>query len=122
MKKVEYETKEGNAGHKFVLEPEDKVVCKYDTPRESKLGKYKNYSLGVEPVTCKVNIYFQDRGEDGKTTMTPKGEGEDTVEFVQLTKAQYEKLEKIGALTGKTVEAYHYSNDFGDQVGVRVAE
>ena len=94
MKEVVYEKKDGTEGKKYVFEAGDVVTSKYDSPRETKLGKYMNYSLGVE----------------------------EEQEYIQLTAGQYNKLQKVGELTGKKIEAYEYENDFGKQVGVRVKE
>lgn len=92
MRKIEFKTKDGKKGQKFVLEPKDKVTAKYNTPKATKLGKYMNYSLGIE----------------GKNP------------YVQLTKAQYEKIVAAGDVAGKIIEAYEYENDFGKQVGVKI--
>lgn len=78
------------------FEPGDKVVARYEKPIERK-GMYVNYTLGVT---------HEEHGDI----------------FVKLTGAQFKAVtkEEIGDLTGKTIEAYEYTNDYGKQVGVKV--
>ena len=59
-----------------------------------KTGIYENHSLGVLT-------------EDGKEI------------YLKITKGQKTSLEKAGDLTGRTIEFYAYSNEYGDQVGAK---
>lgn len=102
MKEEKFQKKDGSEGVKYTLEAGDKVVSRFDKPRSNTQGNYPNYSLGI--------------------THPEKGDI-----YVQLTPAQFEKLDKIGNLTGKTIEAYEYENEYSKQkntkyVGVKIAE
>lgn len=97
MKQEEFQRKDGTKGTKNIIEPGDKFKSRFDSPRKNNAGKYENYSLGI-------------------TTM----EGEDT--FVQLTKGQAKRLQGLGNVQGKTIEAYEYENEYGKNVGLRLAK
>lgn len=92
MKKVEFDKKDGTKGTKYIAEPGDKVTSRFESPRATTLGKYENYSMGIE-------------GD---------------IPYLQLTKGQHEKLMQSGNIQGKTIEFYEYENDFGKQTGVKV--
>jgi hypothetical protein len=98
MKQEKYTRKDGTEGHNNIPEAGDMFIAKYPTVRSVKTGLYENHSLGV---------------------FDPKDDKEETI-YLKITPAQKMNLEKHGDITGKTVEFYQYTNEYGDQVGATV--
>jgi len=96
MKTRDFKRTDGSTGTEYKLEAGDVVTARFDKPRESTKGKFKNFSLGV----------------------THEKHGEI---YVALTEAQAASLAKFVPLTGKKITAREYTNDYGKQVGVSVA-
>ncbi|MBD3248459.1 hypothetical protein GF336_00250 [Candidatus Woesearchaeota archaeon] len=94
MKEQEFEKKDGSKGVKYILQAGDKVTSRFAEPRKADIGKFPSYSLGVTT-------------DDGKEV------------YVQLTEGQFKRLHGKD-LTGKTIVAEEYENEFGKQIGVKV--
>lgn len=97
MKRETFTRKDGSEGEKFSLEPGDKFIPRFDTPRKTTAGKYDNWSLGI--------------------TSVPEGKEM----FVQLTKGQADKLNQLGNIQGKKMECYEYESHDKKCVGIRLA-
>ena len=121
MKKIEWSTKEGKSGVRFVAEVGDVVTSKYDTTRESLMGKFKNFSLGIEKASFECNAFKEERIPDSKEKKyVPLGKTTEEIEYLQITGGQSTKLNSLGGLTGKEIEFYGYENVHGDQIGARI--
>lgn len=94
MKEKKYKTKEGKDGTEYKLEAGDEFVSKFDSPKT--FGNFGKYKIGA------------------------KGKKADETIYITLTETQGKKLEKIGQLQGKTIQAYAYDNKYGKQIGVKV--
>jgi hypothetical protein len=94
MKTETYKRNDGSEGTNYTPEVGDKFKARYSSVRTVKTGIYENHSLGVLT-------------EDGKEI------------YLKITKGQKTSLEKAGDLTGRTIEFYAYSNEYGDQVGAK---
>lgn len=94
MKETKFQRADGTEGTSYKLEPGDKVTSRFEQPKKQEGGKFENWSLGVT---------YQ-----GKEI------------FLTLTKAQADKLNKIGHLQQKNIEAYEYENQYGKQIGIKV--
>lgn len=95
MKRETFVRKDKTEGEKYTLEPKDKFIPRFETPRKTKTGKYDNWSLGI--------------------TTVPEGKEI----FVQLTKAQAEKLNNLGEIKGKKMECYEYESHDRKCVGIK---
>lgn len=98
MEKIEFERNDGSKGVKYKLVAGDKFKSKFSSPQALTTKQYPAYSLGIY------------------------GEGEETL-YLQLTKAQYDSLLKMGDIRDKEVEAYSYDSKHRPGcVGVKLVE
>lgn len=97
MKKETFKRKDGSEGHKHTLQPGDEFTPRFNTPRETKAGKYTNYSLGIK----------DKQGNDM---------------FINITEGQAKQLKILGDIEGKELKAYEYENQYGKQVGITLKQ
>lgn len=98
MKTENFKRKDGTEGTKNVLEPGDEFIPRFESPRKNTKGKYDNWSIGIKTVP------------EGKEV------------FVQLTKGQAEKLNKMGNVQNKKLVCYEYESHDRKCVGIKAAE
>ena len=102
MKTDEFDRKDGTKGTSYRLEDGDKVVAMFD-----KVGSRENLIVKDGKPLKIMNHFLGVTYEDKEITLT-------------VTGGQKKVLDKITDLTGKTIIAVGYENDFGEQVGCRV--
>lgn len=97
MKQEIFTRKDGTEGFNLKLEVGDVIEPIFETPRVTNNNGFENYSLGI------------------------KGDTEEEIVYVKLTKGQYDQCIKIGDLRDKKLKAEEYTNKFGTFIGLKVA-
>lgn len=102
MKEVNFEYSDGKQGSRFELEDGDEVISRFE-----KVGSDSNPRIVKGKAVIIENCYLGVLYNGQEIT-------------VKITGGQKKVLDKAGDLTGKTIKAHKYSNEYGEFVGVRV--